>query len=127
MGTNYYHRTNLCGECGRYDQTHIGKLSFGWEFSFQAVYDTEGKLEVGSWRKWRERLERGGEVWNEYGQQTLLTKFITTVNESRLPHNEVNPFIHAVYCQSNTSMDASYLKTLWLDENRWSFSSGKFA
>ncbi len=34
MGTNYYIRTNICKCCGRYDEQHIGKKSYGWKFSF---------------------------------------------------------------------------------------------
>ena len=30
MGTNYYHRTNICLHCIRYDENHIGKSSGGW-------------------------------------------------------------------------------------------------
>jgi len=36
MGTNYYAKFNECKHCGRYNQIHIGKMSMGWEFSFQA-------------------------------------------------------------------------------------------
>ena len=35
MGKNYYARINICECCGRYDEIHIGKSSFGWRFAVE--------------------------------------------------------------------------------------------
>lgn len=36
MGTNYYVKGDVCDHCGRGDNdTHLGKSSAGWQFSFQ--------------------------------------------------------------------------------------------
>jgi len=35
MGCNYYVKLNECKKCKRYDKIHLGKFSFGWQFSFQ--------------------------------------------------------------------------------------------
>jgi len=50
MGTNYYHRTNICEKCGRFDETHIGKSSWGWTFSFH------GPNGVSSYANWLKTL-----------------------------------------------------------------------
>lgn len=34
MGTNFYARTNICRHCNRYEETHIGKRSYGHQFLF---------------------------------------------------------------------------------------------
>lgn len=38
MGTNYYARVNCCDLCGRYDEMHIGKSSYGWRFVVDASH-----------------------------------------------------------------------------------------
>ncbi len=51
MGINYYHRTNICKECGRYDERHIGKSSHGWQFSFHGYNFSEfqeGSIDIHS-------------------------------------------------------------------------------
>lgn len=54
---NYYHLTNLCDCCGRYDQEHIGKAG-SRRFTLH-VTDDIPDLET-----WLERL-KSGEIINE--------------------------------------------------------------
>ena len=52
MGTNYYHRTNICPHCNRYDERHIGKSSVGWHFNFRG-YD-----EIKTFEDWKKVLRK---------------------------------------------------------------------
>jgi len=86
MGTNYYHRFNICSHCRRYDQLHIGKSSARWTFSFRGYRYSEWDdgLVIVSYKDWLERLEKGGEIFNEYGDSIPLENFRDIV-ENR-PH-----------------------------------------
>lgn len=77
MSTNYYHRTNICGSCHRYDEIHIGKLSGGWQFSFRA-HD-----EIRSWKDWQAKIIQGGQIFDEYGEAVPLAEFGAIVENSR--------------------------------------------
>lgn len=64
MGTNYYTKINNCGHCGRFDEIHLGKSSFGWQFSFQY---NGGKFyknvpEMKEWLKDKEIKDEYGKV-----------------------------------------------------------------
>lgn len=73
MGKNYYHRTNFCADCGRYDELHIGKASKGWRFLFRG-YAQEG-LKIASWEDWRNRFLEGGQIVSEHGNSFSLVEF----------------------------------------------------
>lgn len=78
MGTNHYHRTNLCDCCGRYDQRHIGK---SWSM-FQGYRPDDWASDVPellSWQQWKEHLLSGGTVWDEYGREVPVAEFIADV------------------------------------------------
>ena len=72
MGTNYYLRTNICEDCGRYDETHVGKSSCGWKFSLHVFRpvdedDEQGPTCLKDWRLlWDDPKNQ---IWNEYGDQ----------------------------------------------------------
>ncbi len=71
MGTNYYHRYNICSECRRYDKRHIGKSSAGWQFSFKGWKDSEGRPAIKSWQDWKYILKtfKDGQIFDEYGKE----------------------------------------------------------
>jgi hypothetical protein len=125
MGCNYYHRTNICEGCGRYDEQHIGKNSAGWTFSFQGYYEdndpdddesTPPATAIHSYRDWLRVLEAGGKIYNEYGERVTLEEFKELVEDRRTaPHN------HTTYCQIHHPTD-----DCWLDEEGHSFSSADF-
>ena len=74
---NYYHRTNICEHCGRFDERHIGKASGGWRFHWQAThtYDDGRGPQIRSVADWRERLKIGA-VFNEYDEQIDTAEFL---------------------------------------------------
>ncbi len=71
MGTNFYHRINICSECRRYDERHIGKSSVGWQFSFKGWKDSEGRPAIKSWQDWKYILKtfKDGQIFDEYGKE----------------------------------------------------------
>jgi hypothetical protein len=76
MGTNFYHHTKICHECGRSHKTHIGKSSFGWCFALH-VYPDRG---INSLSDWIDRLEKEGRIYNEYGDELTLEELLDTVH-----------------------------------------------
>lgn len=97
MGTNYYFRYNICSHCGRYDSLHIGKNSYGWQFTFQALdefFDApflDGKvtLQVNSFLEWKEIIERyvvkekTAKIYNEYGDVISVQDFYDIIEKSK--------------------------------------------
>lgn len=86
MGTNYFLRVNNCKECGRYEEVHIGKKSFGWKFVFS--------IDLGhSYKDVMKLLEENkNNIYNEYNENVFLDKFKKIVEESQseLTHNTYN-------------------------------------
>jgi len=79
MGTNYYAREKICKECGcAKKETHIGKSSFGWTFSFCATD------EIRSFKEWVAFLKQDGiKICDEYGEDISLKDFIKLVNSKK--------------------------------------------
>lgn len=114
MGTNYYHRTNVCEHCGRGDDdVHIGKSSGGWTFSFH------GTAEIRSWEDWLKVLRGGGEIFDEYERRVTLRDFIKLVDDKRTA--ELN---HTI--EMRNSPDGRYFDE-WLDDCGHSFSGHEFS
>lgn len=111
MGTNYYHRTNICPKCGRFDEKHIGKSSSGWTFSFQ------GSNKIRSYKDWLEILESGGKIYDEYYCEVPLDKFKKMIENKK--QEKLN---HTLFCRQNYSC----LDT-WLDDEDNSFSGNEFS
>jgi len=77
MGTNYYVRKNYCKYCKRFDgNEHIGKSSYGWQFSFQATFD------IKSYEQWLVYL-KDKDIVDEYGETISLENFKKLVNSKR--------------------------------------------
>ena len=110
MGTNYYHRKNTCEHCKRYDETHIGKSSAGWTFTFHA---TES---IKSYQDWLIELEKGGKIFDEYNREVTLDEFKDMVKYKSVETNN-----HATYCK-NDKYDNSFL-----DDEGNSFINGEFS
>ena len=88
MGTNYYLKYNVCSECGRHDELHIGKSSAGWKFIFHG-YDDCG-LNITDIDDWKTRTA-GGKIFNEYGEEVKYSWFWELVeNKQTNPHNRSN-------------------------------------
>lgn len=68
MGTNYYFLEKPVCECCKrpYEQTHIGKQSYGWAFSLRAVDGLPVETDYIAY--WREKFAiEGSKITNEYG------------------------------------------------------------
>lgn len=79
MGNNYYwHGTPACPTCGRRDEPmHIGKSSAGWRFSFQGYPDRDPPIMT--WQAWKQHLQAGGEIIDEYGHVLHWDAFVGLV------------------------------------------------
>ncbi len=84
MGTNFYvEEQPPCPHCGRgYEQTHVGKASAGWKFSFNAI-------ERRTLDEWSEFLRKNdGRIKNEYGESISCDAFLSMVHNRRDLHSE---------------------------------------
>jgi hypothetical protein len=105
MGTNYYHRRDVCPTCQRAaEEVHIGKSSMGWTFSFS------GTAGYRTWEEWRDVLRSGGEIRDEYGDAVTLAHLERLVEEKRGGKNHA-----ATYGDG------------WVDPDGHSFSSREFS
>lgn len=67
MGTNFDVRFNICETCGNYEELHLGKASYGWEFSFQGH---DGVIKIKSVKTWKEFIDkRNGKIFDEYNRE----------------------------------------------------------
>jgi len=123
MGTNYYHRTNICEHCDRYDESHIGKSSGGWTFGFHGEreqnpdYNPLGQV-IASFTDWKERLKKG-KIFDEYGDEISLEDFVKLVESKRDAK-----YNHTEYCKTEYSSRADMN---WLDDEGNSFAEGEFS
>jgi hypothetical protein len=129
MGCNYYIEDKKCCECGQSEKFHIGKKSWGWEFSFQAWSSSEFR-EIKSWDDWKKVIREYGSVINEYGSVLNAEEFIELVEDSREdvknPITKVakTPHNHYDYCVEVHSNIVDCL--MWKDEEGWSFTHSEF-
>lgn len=95
MGTNYYHRRNVCDCCGRFDLEHIGKSSIGWQFTFHATATER------TFQDWATALRAGGTIEDEYGCGVSVDDFLALVESKRTaPNNHA-----ALYTQYGDYID----------------------
>lgn len=77
MGTNYYTRINCCDKCGRYDEIHIGKKSFGWKFLFAPNYEHN----ISTFQEWKTFLA-DKKIWDEYRRNVPMDEFLEMIMSS---------------------------------------------
>lgn len=128
MGMNYYLEDKKCCECGRSEKYHIGKRSYGWEFSFQAWSACEF-YEIRSWDTWKKVIMKFGGVVNEDGKIIPAGQFIELVEDTRelllnADGSARRPLNHYDYCKEN---HPNTLHNQWKDEDGWSFTHGDFS
>lgn len=116
MSTNYELRTNICGQCNRYDEYHIGKLSAGWTFLFHGEKEqntglTPQDVAIQSFEDWIPFLKHG-KIFDEYGMWCQYDDFLALVQE--------------LSCNARRHAD-EYPEHSWLDNQGHSFSSGVFS
>jgi len=101
MGTNYYTATKRCPECGHKPEgIHLGKSSWGWQFSFQY----NGGIYYKNVPEMREWL-KDKQIENEYGEPITHDEFWKMVEEKQKPEfknhaeyvKETYPTIEALY------------------------------
>lgn len=123
MGLNFYHRTNICEHCGRYDTRHIGKSSMGWQFGFRGYkpdeYDDD-QTRIESYKDWLALLEAGGKIFDEYGKEISLDDFKAMVESKR--SEKLN---HTTYCRTHHPQHAR--EDCWLDPEGYDFDKGDFS
>lgn len=110
MGTNFYHRNNLCHCCGRFDERHIGK-----SFTMFQGYD-----DIRSWQDWKRELLAGGEVWDEYSAKWDTEGFIAAV-ERTIPAARRRQYDWVMREAHPLSRDRD-----WLDADGFSFTDQEF-
>lgn len=108
MGTNYYMRIDPCKYCGSSnDILHIGKLSGGWTFSFQAHDNIKSFKELIKFIN-----SHNAEIYDEYEKKISLNNFKELVKSSKNEkHNHTK----------------EYPEGSFLDEEGNSFSEGEFS
>lgn len=128
MGTNYYHRTNICGCCDRYDEAHICKSMTSFEGPVRWLDEPPygPVVELGSWQAWRERILAGGEVWDEYGGQIEPETFVARVERTSLDDRRRQ---HEWMLKNapNGVSDGPEEGKSWLDADGFSFYGGTFS
>lgn len=142
MGMNYYLRYNECKCCDRYDELHIGKKSYGWEFSFEAHHANDDRPAIRSWKDWQAFLEQhianGSRIVNEEGVHVTLDDFYDVVTNSRnrflrfrpdnnAPEEWLEPQNHFDYCLERRLIEFYAHTYDWKDEEGWSFHLGEFS
>ncbi len=92
MGTNYYHRIDICESCNRYKEKHIGKSSAGWQFSFQGYREDEDIPKIASFEDWKRELQADGKIFDEYGREMSFEEFVEYVERRQTGkwHNKPN-------------------------------------
>lgn len=134
MGTNYYLRYNICENCERYSELHIGKKSGGWEFSFHGYRDwvsiEDGSFSpIMSFQDWIKLLP-SGRIFDEYGTEITLEVFTAMVLKSKGQMNHYDYCISEDY-RSKTRLSQEcqdlMMKDQWKDSDGWSFSDADFS
>lgn len=117
MSTNYYLRINDCKHCGRNDAIHIGKISGGHQFVFQAFNEYESSvifIPVKSVKDWRYLISNPkSTIYDEYGNIIDKSHFwdnIVMPSKGRINY-------HFKYSDSNS----------FTDIDGWSFISVDFS
>ena len=122
MGTNYYHRINICEHCNRYNERHIGKSSAGWQFSFQGYDAEQHRPAIMSFEDWKRELQAEGKIFDEYGGVISLDDFIKRVEDKRSQPNN-----HYDYCLSNHKEQGFDMSRDWKDDEGHPFSYSEFS
>lgn len=122
MGTNYYHRTDICECCNRYKEKHIGKNSMGWQFSFQGYMGYEENPKIQSFEDWKRELLADGKIFDEYGKEFSLKEFVDLVESKKTAPNH-----HYDYCMKHSAVRGYDMSNDWKDDNGHAFTSSEFS
>lgn len=154
MGMNYYWQPGEDDPLRPFRKVHIGKQSYGWQFTFQGyrfagspeqeleiasglsiVLDTSAlNIQATSWQEWRELLERGGTIVDEDDQVVSLETFIELVEQHSAPGKRTEDgrlLLNHVECLRRHPSFWSSERTFdeacdWIDAQGYAFSMGQF-
>ena len=115
MGTSYYWYREKPEKEPPFEGLHIGKLSAGWTFHFQAHLDPFQRYNLTSYRAWKEFLEEGY-ILDEYNEPITYKKFIKLIESTR-PKGKT--------WESLPKAEQLHLCDEWIDEG-FMFSLGDF-
>ncbi len=119
MGTNYYmhQRSKTCKCCQKTDEndiTHIGKMSWGWVFSFRGYAENYSNPVIKTVADWEEALNNPDTfIKNEYDEEVLKSEFWDMVDNS--------------YSKDNRNHASLYPDSNWIDPHGYSFSGREFS
>ena len=131
MGTNYYMRYDNCECCSRHEEIHIGKKSYGWQFSFQAhnpevswapmgylgISDPKDFL-INSWKDWQRYLQmKEHKIFDEYDSHISFKDLKRIIEDSKKNLKNLN---HTTECHG-MPFEASFY-----DKEGYSFSNSDF-
>ena len=122
MGTNYYQRTDICKECNRFKEKHIGKNSMGWQFSFQGYTSYDDNPKIKSFEDWKRELQADGKIFDEYGRELTFEEFVELVESKNAAPNN-----HYDYCMKDSTTRGYSMDNDWKDDEGYSFSSSDFS
>ncbi len=107
MGTNYYAREEICNRCGHAKkESHIGKSSAGWTFSFHALDD------IKSANEWFMFLsQKDVKIFDEYDIEVSYTDFVDLVLSKKK-----EKYSHAI----------EHPEGNFVDKHGYSFTEGEF-
>jgi hypothetical protein len=129
MGTNYYHRTNICNHCNRYEEKHIGKSSAGWQFSFQGYKEDISRIM--SFEDWKRELQTKGVIGvicNEYGEEISFEDFVKMVEDKQTGKFNNKPNRNRYdYCLENRNVYGYDMSREWKDKEGYSFTFAEFS
>lgn len=126
MGTNYYIKKKE--RKVKEPDLHIGKNSWGWQFSFQAYEadDYYGTPELKSKEQWLEYIFLNSDsIYDEYNENISFNEFLEIL-EAKQPGSirKVDGFVnlnHHIECSKTNWAQYSYL-----DPEGWSFTTSDF-
>lgn len=124
MGTNYYIKKRDSERKINEPDIHIGKNSYGWEFSFQSIPE----LGLTSYQKWIEFIFMNSErIYNEYNEnisfEDMLKVFKDNCPGSKMYNSEkLNKNHHNELKEDKTH----YSSKTFVDAEGWSFSEYDF-
>jgi len=96
VGTNFYVKRKLhnhCDRCGRpeeFEEVHVGKRSFGWQWLFNPKFDN-----AKSWVKYLTNCQDS--LFDEYDEQITLIEMIDNVNIKGLNGKNASPMQYGPY------------------------------
>jgi hypothetical protein len=128
VGTNYYFRTAICGECGRYDEVHICKSLTSFDTIRRFNSDSaEVEILVGSWAEWKTYLRNTvGRIYDEYGAARQVEEFIAAV-EAVTPENRRWQYDWMVAHAARDVSEGPQVDKTWLDPDGYTFSGHGFS